>query len=80
MKNEWEKQQDWVIFKKIGIWNTLAKVQKVFLHWKYSHLSPLHLRPYLKGECNDQKAKPHKSTLVLGDQNGIWDLGHRLFV
>ena len=33
---------------------------KVFFHRKYSHLNPLHLRPYLKGECNDQKAKPHK--------------------
>ena len=24
MKNSWEKQQDGVIFKKIGIWNTLV--------------------------------------------------------
>ena len=24
MKNSWEKQQDGVIFKKIGIWDTLG--------------------------------------------------------
>ena len=26
MKNSWEKQQDGVIFKKIGIWDTLAGI------------------------------------------------------
>ena len=26
MKNSWEKQQDGVIFKKIGIWDTLMSV------------------------------------------------------
>ena len=29
MKNSWEKQQDGVIFKKIGIWDTLLKVFEV---------------------------------------------------
>ena len=28
----------------------------------------LHLGPYLKGECMNQKAKPHKQSLVIGDQ------------
>ena len=30
---------------------------------------------YLKEECMNQKAKPHKQSLVVGGQNGIWDLG-----
>ena len=29
----------------------------------------LHLGPYLKGECMNQKAKPHKHSLVVEDQN-----------
>ena len=33
----------------------------------------LHLGPYLKGECMNQKAKPHKQSLVVEDQNdGFW--------
>ena len=28
MKNEWEKQQDGVIFKKIGIWDTLTIISQ----------------------------------------------------
>ena len=35
----------------------------------------LHLRPYLKGECMNQKAKPQKHSLVVEDQNDIWVLG-----
>ena len=35
----------------------------------------LHLGPYLKGECMNQKAKPHKQSLVVEDQNDIWVLG-----
>ena len=30
-----------------------------------------HLGPYLKGECMNQKAKPHKQSLVLEDQNDM---------
>ena len=33
---------------------------KGLFHWKYSLLKPFHLGPYLKGECINQKAKPHK--------------------
>ena len=35
----------------------------------------LHLGPYLKGECMNQKAKPHKHSLVVEDQNDIRVLG-----
>ena len=31
--------------------------------------------PYLKGECMNQKAKPHKHSLVVEDQNDIRVLG-----
>ena len=35
----------------------------------------LHLGPYLKGECMNQKAKPHKHSLVVEDQNDMKVLG-----
>ena len=31
----------------------------------------LHLGPYLKGECMNQKAKTHKQSLVVEDQNDM---------
>ena len=34
MKNSWEKQQDGVIFKKIGIWDTLGFISPDKKHGK----------------------------------------------
>ena len=43
MKKSWEKQQDGVIFKKIGIWNTLTStahisiknvIEQKYPYWK----------------------------------------------
>ena len=34
----------------------------------------------LKEKCINQKAKPHKPSLVVGLQNGIWVLGLSCFV
>ena len=36
---------------------------------------PSRLLLLLKGECMNQKAKPHKPTLIVREQNGIWVLG-----
>ena len=49
-----------------------------FLSYKlpmHSVSLPLHLGPDLKGECMNQKAKPHKPSLVIEDQNDIRVLG-----
>ena len=51
-------------------WNSPKVLQKVPFHWKYSLLSPLRSWSYLKGDCKNKKAKPHKYTLVVGDPNG----------
>ena len=45
------------------LWNSLFHT---------SNIVSLHLGPYLKGECMNQKAKPHKQSLVIEDQNDIW--------
>ena len=36
---------------------------------------PSCVRLLLKGECMNQKAKPHKQSLVVEDQNDIWVSG-----
>ena len=38
------------------------------------------LEPYLKGECMNLKAKPHKQSLVVEDYNYLWVLGLCRFV
>ena len=48
------------------LWNSL-------LHT--SNIVSLHLGPYPKGECMNKKAKPHKQSLVVEDQNDIWVFG-----
>ena len=46
-------------------WNSANVLQKVFLHWKYSQIRPLHLGPYLKGQWMNQKAKCYTSGITV---------------
>ena len=54
------------------------KVQQVVLFSLESF--ELHFGMVLNGKRMNQKAKPHKWSLVVGDQNGIQDLGLCRFV
>ena len=45
------------------------------LHYEDCQEVFLKNRRNLEGECMNQKAKPHKPTLIVGEQNGIWVLG-----
>ena len=53
------------------LWNSLFHAYNIV---------SLRLGPYLKGECMNQKAKPHKQSLAVEDQNDIWVLGWCHFV
>ena len=56
------------------LWNSLFHTSNIIslrLGLKY-----LKYLQYLKGECMNQKAKPHKQSLALGGQNGIWVFGY----
>ena len=44
MKNSWEKQQDGVIFKKIGIWDTLTSHSIFYLALVYKLFNLNHSR------------------------------------
>ena len=48
------------------VWNSFLQT---------SNIVSLNFGTYLKGECMNQKAKPHKQSLAVEDQNDMWVFG-----
>jgi len=56
---------------KINLISTKITLKCSKLFFSLESFDPLHFGLVLKGKHMKQKAKPHKQSLVVGDQNGI---------